>query len=381
MRSMGRKALRATTGRASRMRRRRRTIAGLACAGLALLAEAPARADYVFELLDPRAIPYEFGTEFNKMNFGPTQFDVTASLFAIKNPNPGGTGLTLGCDAGDYAGFSAGSVALVYRGGCTFNSKAAIAQAAGAVGLLISESGGSSNAPGGADAGIPVDIPTFSTNFMVLGELPQNNSGLTFVRLAAGAVAPTVFLPVLENLTSGGSAYMFREDFNTALFGPSSYDITGSVAAVLNATGTDLSFGCDASDFSGFAAGSIAFVSRGTCTFNSKAALAQAAGAIGILIGNLAGDAIAMADSGIAVDIPAQSTSFELRNALLPLALDGTLTVRLAAGEFAAASAVPEPAAWAMMIAGFAATGGMLRRKRARRHPAVSRHGPFGTAR
>jgi hypothetical protein len=341
-------------------------IAGLSPVVIALAAVSPAHASYVLEQVGPRAVPYSFGTEFNKVNFGPSQFDLSAPMFAVPNPSSTGTGLALGCDAGDYAGFSAGSIALVYRGICNFNTKAAIAQAAGASGILIGNSTDAfGDAPIGSDFGIAVDIPTFSVDFSTLSEL-SSNDGTLMVRLAAGDVVPTVLPPLLEQIMPDGASYMFRTDFNTGTFGPTSYDVSGTVFAVLNGAGTDLAFGCEASDFSGFATGSIAFVSRGTCSFNAKTALAEAAGAIGILIGNtLLGDAVALGDSGIPVGIPAQSTSVELRNSLFPSARDGTLSVRLAAGGYGRTAGVPEPASWAMMIFGFGLVGGALRRRRA----------------
>ena len=47
------------------------------------------------------------------------------------------SGAAEGCLAADFAGFPAGSIALVRRGGCTFHAKAANAQAAGASAVVI----------------------------------------------------------------------------------------------------------------------------------------------------------------------------------------------------------------------------------------------------
>lgn len=44
---------------------------------------------------------------------------------------------TPGCEAGDFAGFSAGDIALISRGGCTFAIKATNAYNAGAAGVII----------------------------------------------------------------------------------------------------------------------------------------------------------------------------------------------------------------------------------------------------
>ncbi|WP_206610785.1 M28 family metallopeptidase [Hydrogenophaga sp. NH-16] len=60
--------------------------------------------------------------------------DVTASVTALMPPPGDGTP---GCEAADFAGFPAGNIALISRGGCTFALKATNAQAAGASGVVI----------------------------------------------------------------------------------------------------------------------------------------------------------------------------------------------------------------------------------------------------
>ena len=66
-----------------------------------------------------------------------------------------------GCEAGDFDGFSAGSVALIRRGACTFGQKAGNAEAAGASAALIfdgapSDTGAFSGTLGRPGTGIPV---------------------------------------------------------------------------------------------------------------------------------------------------------------------------------------------------------------------------------
>ncbi len=57
-------------------------------------------------------------------------------------------------------------------------------------------------------------------------------------------------------------------------------------ADAITATSTTLKLGCDAADYTGFTPGNIAIVQRGSCPFVDKGALAQAAGAIAIVIVN-----------------------------------------------------------------------------------------------
>jgi aminopeptidase Y len=60
--------------------------------------------------------------------------DVTAAVTALPTPPVDGTP---GCEAGDFAGFPAGNIALVRRGACTFALKATNAFNAGASGVVI----------------------------------------------------------------------------------------------------------------------------------------------------------------------------------------------------------------------------------------------------
>ncbi|NHA67609.1 M28 family metallopeptidase [Phycicoccus flavus] len=60
--------------------------------------------------------------------------DVTASVTALTPPP---ADATPGCEAADFAGFPAGNIALISRGGCTFAAKATNAAAAGASAVVI----------------------------------------------------------------------------------------------------------------------------------------------------------------------------------------------------------------------------------------------------
>jgi len=84
--------------------------------------------------------------------------DVTASVSALPAA-PGDP--TPGCEPSDFAGFPAGSIALIERGTCTFALKATNAYAAGAVGVVIYN-----NIPGTLNgtlgSGFTLDIPVTS---------------------------------------------------------------------------------------------------------------------------------------------------------------------------------------------------------------------------
>jgi len=91
----------------------------------------------------------------------------------------------------------------------------------------------------------------------------------------------------LEQTAPGSVTYVPDLDFITMDYSGSG-DVTAGVQAVdlnLPSTGGSTS-GCEASDFTGFTAGGIALIQRGTCAFADKAANAEAAGAAGAVIFN-----------------------------------------------------------------------------------------------
>jgi len=120
------------------------------------------------EQIAPGAVTYVEGTDYNLMaqtDAGDVTGAVTAVDLALADP----ASSTSGCEAGDFAGFPAGNIALVQRGACSFQLKAENAAAAGAVGAIIFNQGNSPDRTGlingtlGANyaGGIPVFFATF----------------------------------------------------------------------------------------------------------------------------------------------------------------------------------------------------------------------------
>ena len=78
------------------------------------------------------------------MNYSASGDTDVATLTAVDlniSDNPAQRVSTSGCDAADFAGFPAGTIALMQRGSCPFALKVTNAQAAGAVGAIIFNSG------------------------------------------------------------------------------------------------------------------------------------------------------------------------------------------------------------------------------------------------
>lgn len=175
---------------------------------------------------------YETGV-FTGSGFG----DITAAVTPVdvvlglpRDP------VTSGCDAGDFAGFPAGSIALVQRGGCNFSVKAINAAAAGASAVIIFNQGNSPEREGlivgtlggpnvvgipvvgasfedgaalaqtGSTARVKVDPPEQQTQYNVLAELPGRRSDNTVM---VGAHLDSVQAgPGIQDNGSGSAAIL-----------------------------------------------------------------------------------------------------------------------------------------------------------------------------
>ena len=118
----------------------------------------------------------------------------------------------------------------------------------------------------------------------------------TFVSLAS---------PVVERVSPAPAAAVT----NAILSYSGGGDVTAPVTAVPGAP-VDETPGCDPADFTGFPVGNVALVSRGGCTFATKAQNAYDAGAAAVVIANnTAGDLNATLGEGFALDIPVTSVT------------------------------------------------------------------------
>ena len=85
-----------------------------------------------FEQVSPTPTTYQTPDQFSSMTYSGSG-DVTAPARHITQTGALGPG----CTSGDFAGFTAGNIALIQRGGCTFKVKAINAQTAGAGAVVI----------------------------------------------------------------------------------------------------------------------------------------------------------------------------------------------------------------------------------------------------
>ncbi|SEI91195.1 M28 family metallopeptidase [Demequina mangrovi] len=147
------------------------------------------------EQTSPNPTTYEYFGEpgFATMEYsGSGTVTATAETVDVMVPAaPDANTSTSGCESADFAGFTAGNIAVVQRGSCSFYLKAANAEAAGASAVIIFNEG----QPGresnflGTLGGVGVGIPVVGASYSI-GEELYDNPG-TELRIIVDALTET----------------------------------------------------------------------------------------------------------------------------------------------------------------------------------------------
>jgi Zn-dependent M28 family amino/carboxypeptidase len=137
----------------------------------------------VFQQLAPTAKTYVPGTaaddnspsvDYITFEFSPTADVASAPVVPTNDiviPSPGGS--TSGCESSDYPAATKGAISLIQRGTCAFVLKLALAQAAGAVGVILFNEGDTAGRVNALFRSGPSDlaIPSVLSSFAVGKEL------------------------------------------------------------------------------------------------------------------------------------------------------------------------------------------------------------------
>lgn len=166
--------------------------------------------------------------------------DVTAAVTAVDIQLGLGNTSTSACEAADFAGFPAGNIALVQRGVCTFELKAANAAAAGATGMIVFNQGNTPDRTGLINgtagntnqSGIPILEATYA-----LGETLVSTAGL-ILRMDANVFrGEATTYNVIAETRSGNpdNVIMVGAHLDSVNEGPGINDNGSGSAAVLEA--------------------------------------------------------------------------------------------------------------------------------------------------
>ena len=136
-----------------------------------------------FSQTAPQAKTYADGGDFSIMEYSGSGNVVDTAVVPTSDvqipPGPTASSSNSGCEASDYPAGTAGSVALIQRGTCTFGEKAQAAEAAGAVAAIIFNEGqeGRTEVLSGTLGGPDVEIPVIGTSYAIGEELYNASSG------------------------------------------------------------------------------------------------------------------------------------------------------------------------------------------------------------
>lgn len=143
--------------------------------------------------VDPDKV-YADGTDFAIMEYSGsgtvTDAPVVPTNDVVVPPTGPANSTNSGCEAADFPAETAGKVALVQRGTCTFGEKAVNAQTAGAIAVIIFNEGqeGRTEAVQGTLGGPDVNIPVIGASFAVGQEL-YNDRATARVSITTGTLS------------------------------------------------------------------------------------------------------------------------------------------------------------------------------------------------
>jgi Zn-dependent M28 family amino/carboxypeptidase len=143
--------------------------------------------------VSPNPTNYQQGVDFQTMLYSDAG-DVTAfvqpTVDIMIPPGAEPNTSTSGCEPEDFVGFTPGSIALIQRGECYYSVKAANAENAGAVGVIIFNEGqpGRTNAMLGTLGGPGVNIPVVSASFAVGEDLYNLSFAGVTVRMSVDTI-------------------------------------------------------------------------------------------------------------------------------------------------------------------------------------------------
>ena len=179
---------------------------------------------------------YEQGVDYDLLEYGPGG-TASGALVPVDVNLAGDRANTSGCEPTDFAGFTAGSIAVVQRGTCTFAQKAENAAAAGAAAVVVFNQGNTAERSGllsGTLGGPDLTIPVIGTTF-ALGQTLVAAAGQTATVVAQAESDVRETYNVIAETAAGRTdqVVMAGAHLDSTLDGPALNDDGSGSAALL----------------------------------------------------------------------------------------------------------------------------------------------------
>ncbi|MEZ4449243.1 MAG: M28 family peptidase [Nannocystaceae bacterium] len=187
--------------------------------------------------LAPEAVDYAPDAEFRAARFSASG-DVSGPVVAVDLSLEAASASTSGCTADDFAGFPAGGVALIQRGGCSFDAKVQAAADAGAVAVVMLNQGDDAYRSGvfSPRLGAGAPLPTVGVSFALGSSFAARIAGGLVLRVAVdGVEVPRIGENLLAETptTPSGVVLMLGAHLDSVVMGPGINDNGSGVASVL----------------------------------------------------------------------------------------------------------------------------------------------------
>ncbi|WP_240793126.1 M20/M25/M40 family metallo-hydrolase [Arthrobacter crystallopoietes] len=184
--------------------------------------------------VSPTEKTYANGTDFTTMEYSGAG-DVTAAVTAVDVNFTDPAASTSGCEAADFEGFTAGNIALIQRGTCTFGVKAQLAAEAGASAAIIFNQGNGDDRTGllNGTLGEAVAIPTVGATYAVGQALAANPATTAHVKVDAEVKQSTTFNILADTAGRADRTVVVGAHLDSVAEGPGINDNGSGSAAIL----------------------------------------------------------------------------------------------------------------------------------------------------
>jgi Zn-dependent M28 family amino/carboxypeptidase len=184
--------------------------------------------------VSPTEKTYVNGTDFTTMEYsGAGEIEAAVTAVDVNFTDPAAS--TSGCEAADFEGFTAGNIALIQRGTCTFGVKAQLAADAGASAAIIFNQGNGDDRTGllNGTLGEAVTIPTVGATYAVGQALAADPVTTARVKVDAEVKQSTTFNILADTAGRADRTVVVGAHLDSVAEGPGINDNGSGSAAIL----------------------------------------------------------------------------------------------------------------------------------------------------